>query len=143
MNLILASSSPYRKELLERLGIPFKCISPDIDESAKPGETPQQLVQRLSIEKAQAIAKGQGNALVIGSDQVAVHGNDIVGKPRDHAHAVEQLRQASGETITLYTGLALINSKTGHIQSEVVPYSVVFRELSDTTIENYLQGTTL
>ncbi|MDH5633773.1 MAG: Maf family nucleotide pyrophosphatase [Gammaproteobacteria bacterium] len=138
MNLILASSSPYRKELLERLGIPFKCISPDIDESAKPGETPQQLVQRLSIEKAQAIAKGQGNALVIGSDQVAVHGNDIVGKPRDHAHAVEQLRQASGETITLYTGLALINSKTGHIQSEVVPYSVVFRELSDTTIENYL-----
>lgn len=138
LQLILASSSPYRKELLSRLEIPFECISPDIDESARENETPQQLVERLAIEKAKAIASNNPNALVIGSDQVAVHDNEIVGKPRDHDHAVEQLRQASGQTITLYTGLALINSASGNIQSEVVPYSVVFRELSDETIENYL-----
>ena len=137
--IILASSSLFRRELLARLEIPFECISPDIDESAKIGETPQQLVERLSVEKAQAIANNQPNALVIGSDQVAVHGDNIVGKPRDHEHAVEQLREASGQTIALFTGLALINSASGHIQSEVVPYSVEFRELSDAMIESYLQ----
>lgn len=136
--LILASSSPFRKELLSRLEIPFESVSPDIDEGAKNNETPQQLVERLAVEKARAIAKHHHNALVIGSDQVAVHGNNIVGKPRDHEHAVEQLRQASGQTITLYTGLALINSSSGNVQSEVVPYSVVFRQLSDEIIENYL-----
>ena len=137
--IILASSSPFRRELLARLEIPFECISPDIDESAKVGETPQQLVERLSVEKAQAIANNQPNALVIGSDQVAVHGNNIVGKPRDHEHAVNQLREASGQTITLFTGLALINSGSGKIQSEVVPYSVVFRDLSDAMIQSYLK----
>ena len=137
--IILASSSPFRRELLARLEIPFECISPDIDESAKVGETPQQLVERLSVEKAKAIANNQPNALVIGSDQVAVHGDNIVGKPRDHEHAVEQLREASGQTITLFTGLALINSDSGNIQSEVVPYSVVFRELSNDMIESYLK----
>lgn len=137
--IILASSSPFRRELLARLEIPFECVSPDIDESARVDETPQQLVERLSVAKAQAIASNQPNALVIGSDQVAVHGSDIVGKPRDHKHAVEQLREASGKTITLYTGLALINSDSGKIQSEVVPYTVVFRELSDEMIEAYLK----
>ena len=137
--IILASSSPFRRELLARLEIPFECISPDIDESASTGESPQQLVERLSVEKAQTIANDQPNALVIGSDQVAVHGNHIVGKPRDHDHAVNQLREASGQTITLYTGLALINSDSGNIQSEVVPYSVEFRELSDAMIESYLK----
>ena len=137
--IILASSSPFRRELLARLEIPFECISPDIDESAKVGETPQQLVERLSVEKAKAIANNQPNALVIGSDQVAVHGDNIVGKPRDHEHAVEQLREASGQTITLFTGLTLINSDSGNIQSEVVPYSVVFRELSNDMIESYLK----
>ena len=137
--IILASSSPFRRELLARLEIAFECIRPDIDESAKVGETPQQLVERLSVEKAQAIANNQPNALVIGSDQVAVHGNNIVGKPRDHEHAVNQLREASGQTITLFTGLALINSGSGKIQSEVVPYSVVFRDLSDAMIQSYLK----
>lgn len=137
--IILASSSPFRRELLARLEIPFECISPDIDESANVGETPQHLVERLSVEKAKAIANNQPNALVIGSDQVAVHGDNIVGKPRDHEHAVEQLREASGQAITLFTGLALINSDSGNIQSEVVPYSVVFRELSNDMIESYLK----
>lgn len=136
--LILASSSPWRRELLERLAIPFDTVAPEIDETPKAGETPQQLVERLSIEKARAVASEQPDALVIGSDQVAVHGNKIVGKPHTHDNAVQQLREASGKNITLYTGLALINGRSGHIQSEVVPYRVVFRELTDEQIESYL-----
>ena len=137
--LILASTSPYRRMLLERLQIPFDTVSPEVDETPLPDETPQQLVQRLAIAKAQAVADDNTNALVIGSDQVAVHDNTVVGKPRDHEHAVEQLRQASGNSVMLYTGLALINSDSGHIQSEVVPFGVVFRTLTDEQIENYLR----
>ena len=139
MKLILASSSPYRRELLARLKIPFEVISPEIDETPLPDETPQALVERLAIAKAQAVAATQSDALVIGSDQVAVHDGVIVGKPRDHDHAVEQLRSASGQTITLYTGLALINGASGKVQSETVPYRVTFRALSDAQIENYLR----
>lgn len=139
MKLILASSSPYRRELLERLQVPFDVVSPEVDETPLENEGPQALVERLSILKAQTVAGEEKGALVIGSDQVAVHGNRIVGKPRDHDHAVEQLREASGKTIILYTGLALVNSDSGNIQSEVVPYSVVFRELSDEQIESYLK----
>jgi septum formation protein len=137
--LILASSSPFRRVLLERLMLPFSVEAPEIDESARNGETPEQLVRRLSIEKAQAIATRHSDALVVGSDQVAVHDGLVVGKPRDHAHAVEQLRAASGRTVTLYTGLALINSRTGTIQVEVIPYSVRFRAISDEQIERYLR----
>ena len=136
--LVLASSSPYRRELLERLQIPFDVVSPEINETPHAGETPQVLVERLAIEKAKAVAQGLSNTLVIGSDQVAVHGNRIVGKPHTHEKAIAQLREASGKTITLYTGLALLNADTGKIQSEVVPYRVVFRELSEETIESYL-----
>lgn len=139
MKLILASSSPYRRELLERLQIPFDVTAPEIDETPKDNESPQALVERLSVLKAQVVANNQKGSLVIGSDQVAVHDNKIVGKPRDHDHAVEQLREASGKNITLYTGLALINSDSGHVQSEVVPYSVVFRDLSEDQIERYLR----
>ncbi|MDH5648963.1 MAG: Maf family nucleotide pyrophosphatase [Gammaproteobacteria bacterium] len=138
MKLILGSSSPYRRELLERLQLPFDIISPDIDESALPDETPQALVERLSIAKARTVAREHPGTLVIGSDQVAVHGNKIVGKPKDHQHAIEQLREASGKTITLYTGLALMNADSGKVQSEVIPYRVVFRKLSGAQIENYL-----
>ena len=138
-HLILASSSPYRRELLNRLSVPFTCESPDIDENPRPGESPQDLVLRLSIAKAQAIATQHANALVIGSDQVAVHDGSIVGKPRDHEHAVQQLRQASGKAITLYTGLALINADSGAVQSEVVPFTVRFRNLSTEQIETYLR----
>lgn len=137
--LILASSSPYRKELLQRLGLPFEAISPDIDESALPGETPQALVQRLAIAKARRISDTHPHALVIGSDQVAVHDGMIVGKPGTHDKAVAQLRAASGKTITLYTGLAVMDSDTGAYDADVVPFRVHFRTLTDDEIERYLR----
>lgn len=144
--LILGSSSPFRKELLERLMLPFETANPDIDETPLDGETPTELVERLAIEKAQAVASQFPNALIIGSDQVAVHpgenGDEIVGKPHTHEHAVQQLKTASGKQIRLYTGLALVNSKTGNIQSEVIPFTVHFKTLSDATIESYLRKET-
>jgi len=138
VRLILASSSPYRRALLARLKIPFESISPEVDESARPQETPAVLVERLSIEKARKIAADHPDALVIGSDQVAVYNGNVVGKPHSHERAVAQLREASGRTVTLYTGLALINAATGSMQSEVIPYRVTFRKLTDAQIENYL-----
>lgn len=137
--LILGSSSPFRKMLLERLMVPFETANPDIDESAKDGETPVELVERLAIEKAQAVATQYPDSLIIGSDQVALHGNEVVGKPHTHERAVEQLRSASGKKITLYTGLALVNSNTGNIQSEVIPFTVHFKTLSEHVIESYLR----
>jgi septum formation protein len=139
MKLILASSSPFRRELLSRLLIPFEVVAPEVDETACPGESPQTLVERLAIAKAQAVAAKHPQALIIGSDQVAVHAGEIVGKPITHERAVAQLKTASGKPVTLYTGLALINSATGRVQSEVVPYRVLFRSLSDAQIENYLR----
>lgn len=137
--LILGSSSPYRKALLEKLRIDFECISPEIDESTLPTETPVELVERLSIAKAQEIAKTFPNALIIGSDQVAVLDNEIIGKPEDHAAAVAQLQQASGREVHLYSGLCLYNSATAKLQHCVEPYSVVFRRLSLEQIEQYLK----
>ena len=139
MKLILASSSPYRRELLERLKIPFEVIAPDVDETPRPGETPSAMVERLSIEKAQKIAGVRPGTLVIGSDQVAVYNGVIVGKPHSHDKAVEQLRSASGKAVTLYTGLALVNADTGRTQHEVIPYRVTFRTLTDAQIESYLR----
>lgn len=137
--LILGSSSPFRKTLLERLQLPFEVANPNIDETPLDGETPVALVERLAIEKAQAVAAEHANSLVIGSDQVALHGTEIVGKPHTHERAIEQLRAASGKEIRLFTGLALVNSKTGSVQSEVVPYTVHFKTLSDSVIESYLR----
>jgi septum formation protein len=137
--VILASSSPYRRELLERLRIPFEIMPPELDESPLPGESPQQLTERLAIAKARKIADTERDALVIGSDQVAVYDGVIVGKPHSHDRAVEQLRSASGKTVTLYTGLALLNSATGRAQCEVIPYRVTFRMLDDALIESYLR----
>jgi septum formation protein len=137
--LILASSSPYRRELLERLKIPFEVIAPDVDEAPLPGETPSALVERLSVEKARKIADGRPGSLVIGSDQVAVYNGSIVGKPHSHDKAVEQLRSASGRAVTLYTGLALVNADNRRVQIEVIPYRVTFRTLSDAQIESYLR----
>jgi len=139
MKLVLASSSPYRRELLARLRIPFEVVLPEVDETPRAGETPQALVERLAIEKAQAVAASVADALVIGSDQVAVYNGSIVGKPHGHERAVEQLRMASGRTVTLYTGLALVNTATGHVQCEVIPYRVTFRALTDELIESYLR----
>lgn len=139
MKLILASSSPYRRELLERLKIPFDVMAPEVDETPRHGETPSTLVERLAVEKAHKIAAQQPGALVVGSDQVAVYNGVIVGKPHSHDKAVEQLRSASGKAVTLYTGLALVNAKTGRVQHEVIPYRVTFRTLSDAQIESYLR----
>jgi len=139
MKLILASSSPYRRELLERLKTPFEVIAPDVDETPRSGETPSAMVERLSIEKAQKIAGGRPGTLVIGSDQVAVYNGAVVGKPHSHDKAVEQLRSASGRAVTLFTGLALVNADTRRVQIEVIPYRVTFRTLSDAQIESYLR----
>jgi len=139
MKLILASSSPYRRALLARLKIPFEAIAPEVDETPKPGETPEQMVERLSREKARKIAQAYRDALVIGSDQVAVYNGRIVGKPHDHDKAVAQLKEASGRTVALYTGLVLHNAATGREQCEVLPYRVTFRRLTDELIENYLR----
>ncbi len=139
MKLILASSSPYRRALLSRLKISFETISPDVDETPKPGETPEQLVERLSREKARKVAAMHRDALVIGSDQVAVYNGKIVGKPHDHDKAVAQLKEASGRTVMLYTGLVLHNAATGKEQCEVLPYRVTFRNLTDEQIESYLR----
>ncbi len=139
MDLILASTSPFRRAVLEKLGIPFETASPEVDETPLPGESPAALVERLAIAKAQAVASKRGQGLVIGSDQVAVIDGEILGKPGSHEQAVEQLRRASGRRVTFLTGLALINAATGQVQSEVVPFHVVFRELTDSLIENYLR----
>jgi septum formation protein len=139
MQLILASSSPYRKALLEKLGLTFECHSPEVDESRKSGESPVELVERLSIEKARKIGSTFADALVIGSDQVAVLDENIIGKPKDHAEAVNQLKAASGKKVKLYTGLCLYNTRTNCIQHSVESYSVVFRKLSGAQIEKYLK----
>jgi len=125
--------------LLEQLLVPFRSVVPDIDESPRANESPVQLVERLAISKARAIAGTVTDSLVIGSDQVAVHDGRIVGKPVDHDEAVRQLQFASGKAITLFTGLALINSDTGKVQSLVEPFRIHFRELTDQQIENYLK----
>jgi len=139
MKLILASSSPYRRELLARLMIPFEAIPPEVDETPRPGDTPQAMVERLAVEKARKIAASHPHALVIGSDQVAVYNGKIVGKPHSHEKAIEQLRAAAGRSVVLYTGLALVNSDTGRVQCEVIPYRVAFRRLTEEQIESYLR----
>jgi len=138
MKLILASTSPFRKAILDKLGIDFDTASPETDETALTNESPQQLVERLSIAKAKAIADKSNDALVIGSDQVSVLNGEIIGKPHTHDNAVKQLRNASGKTVTFYTGLCLYNSSTKKYQSEVVPFKVFFRKLTEQQIENYL-----
>ncbi len=136
--LILGSTSPFRKDILKKLVIPFETAAPDIDESARDNETPQELALRLAEEKAKAVAKNYPGHLIIGSDQLAVANGKILGKPGTHENAVKQLSEVSGQTINFYTGLCLLNSQTGNLQSEVVPYDVVFRELTPEEIENYL-----
>lgn len=137
--LVLGSSSPYRKAILERLGVDFLCDSPDINESRQNGETPDGLVKRLSIEKAEAVAARRPDSLIIGSDQVATLGDKVLGKPINHLNAVEQLTELSGKIILFQTGLCLLNSRTGNSQSTVVPFWVHFRELDSARIEAYLQ----
>lgn len=137
--LILASTSPYRRELLARLGIPFTTANPQTDESPQPGESPEQLALRLAEAKARAVASEFPDALIIGSDQVATVDSEIYGKPGDHARAVAQLRSLSGRTVNFFTGLCLLNARTGLAEVHGVPTLVTFRQLTDEEIENYLQ----
>lgn len=136
--LILASSSPFRRQILDKLNVDYSCISPEIDESAHEHETPEALVARLAEAKARKIASDAHSALVIGSDQVAVLGDEILGKPHTHENAVKQLQKLSGQAVTFLTGLSLVNADTGHAQTEVVSFKVFFRDLTDTMIEKYL-----
>jgi septum formation protein len=142
MNLpiILASSSPYRKQILERSGIAFESCSPDIDETPQIDESASVLVERLSRQKAQVLADQFPDALIIGSDQVAECNGEIFGKPADREAAIRQLTLASGNVVTLHTGLALLNSKTGIIQSTVDTYEVLSRELSNERICRYIDS---
>ncbi len=136
--IILASSSPYRRELLSRLGLAFETQRPNVDETALPGESPAALAERLAIAKARAVGERAEHSLIIGSDQVADHDGVIVGKPASHAEAVSQLESASGRRVVLYTGLALVNTGTGALHSAVEPFEVNFRPLDRDVIERYL-----
>ncbi len=137
--LVLGSTSPFRRELLERLGMAFDTASPEVDETQLPGESPQELVKRLSLAKARAVATRFADALVIGSDQVAVLDEEILGKPGSHECAIEQLQRASGRSVLFQTGLCLYNSSTDEFQLDVIPFEVHFRELSDQQIDRYLR----
>lgn len=136
--LILASTSPYRRELLNRLGLAFDVANPQTDETPLPGETPESLSLRLSEAKARAVASLYPDALIIGSDQVATVDGKIYGKPGNHQNAVEQLRELSGKTVNFFTGLCLLNAKTGKADVRGIPTLVTFRQLTDSEIENYL-----
>lgn len=137
--LILASTSPYRRSLLERLGLEFSVCSPDVDETPRAGESPMDLVRRLAEAKARAGAAQAGRALVIGSDQVAVVGDEVLGKPGSAERACAQLARLSGQRVVFLTGLCLFNSAEDRTQLEVVPFSVVFRHLSSTQIQDYVR----
>jgi MAF protein len=137
---LLASSSPYRRELLARLRLPFICSSPDIDESRRADEPAIDLVRRLACEKARALADSHPGHLIIGSDQVAVLDGEILGKPHTFERALEQLTAASGNSVTFLTGLALLNSHTGQCQVDCVPFIVHMRHLTRDSIERYLHA---
>lgn len=136
--LVLASTSIYRSQLLSTLQIPFQTASPNIDETPLPGETAQQTSIRLSQLKAKAVAQHCPDALIIGSDQVALLGEQQLGKPLTHKNAVRQLRAMRGNTVTFYTALTLLNSRDGTMQSELSETQVDYRQLSDEEIERYL-----
>ncbi|WP_026959013.1 Maf family protein [Aliagarivorans taiwanensis] len=138
--IVLASSSPFRKQILAKVVSNFDCFSPDIDESPLQNETAKQLVERLAIEKAKAGSDKFDDALIIGSDQVCVIDEEILGKPGDHQGAIAQLSKASGKTVRFYTGLALHNSRTQSTTSTVEIFDVKFRELNPALIECYLQS---
>lgn len=138
LSLVLASTSPFRKHLLERLGLPFDIVSPQMDETPLPGEAAPQLVHRLAEAKARAVVQQHPAALIIGGDQVATFENEIIGKPGSHQAAVAQLRRFSGHSLQFHTGVALLNSASGRIQIEVIRTPVEFRSLSEEQITHYL-----
>ena len=137
-NLILASSSPYSRELLTHLQIPFLCVSPEVDETPLADELPQETALRLAQAKARKIGATHTDALIIGCDQVATLDNQQLGKPLTHENATRQLRLMRGREVTFHSALCLYNASTQNMQAEVVPYIVKFRNLTDAQIESYL-----
>ncbi len=136
-NLVLASGSPYRKMLLERLGIPFRVRVPGVDETPQPGETPHALAERLARSKAQALMD-ERDALVIGSDQTVACRGELAGKPETRAAAAWQLGNQSGQSVDFHTGLCVLDTRTGEPRVEVETVRVVFRQLTDGEIQRYL-----
>ena len=138
--LVLASTSPFRKALLQRLGLVFETLSPQLDETPLQGESAAAMVRRLSEAKARAGALQYPDALIIGSDQVAVCDGDVLGKPGDHDNARRQLARLAGHRVSFLTGLCLYNAATGDTKLDLVPYHVTFRRLTDQQIERYLRA---
>ena len=136
--LVLASTSPYRRELLQRLQLPFEVAAPEVDEAALSGEQPAATALRLAEAKARAVASRFPDALVIGSDQVAAQGDQRYGKPGTRANAVAQLRAMRGREIVFHTGLCLLDAAAGSTNLRCVDIHVGFRDLSDAEIEAYL-----
>lgn len=136
--IVLASTSPYRKEVLARLQLPFVTAAPDVDESPLANESAKQTSHRLSIQKAEAVGKHFPNSLIIGSDQVALLNEIQLGKPHTHENAFRQLQSMSGKTVIFYTALTLLNTANGDIETEVVENRVSFRSLNNEEIERYL-----
>lgn len=136
--LVLASTSPYRRELLQRLQLPFETVAPEVDETAHPGEAPAATALRLAEAKARAVAARHPGALIIGSDQVAAQGSERYGKPGTRAKAAAQLRAMRGREIVFHTGLCLLDGANGTAQTRCVDIHVGFRTLSDAEIDAYL-----
>jgi septum formation protein len=136
--IILASTSPYRRQLLERLKLPFSVASPQIDETRLPGEMPRELVLRLSESKARAVITSHKGALIIGSDQVAVLNGEILGKPGNRGNAIVQLQKCSGSSVIFHTGLCLLDADSEEMQLEDVLFEVKFRVLLPQQIERYV-----
>lgn len=138
--LILASTSRYRRELLQRLRLPFEVVAPGVDETARPGEAPAALAARLALSKAEAVASRNPDAVVIGSDQVADLDGEAIGKPLDHERARRQLGRMSGRTVTFQTAVSVVRRETGFSSTLLAPVRVSFRELDAAQIEYYLRA---
>lgn len=136
--LVLASSSPYRKALLERLRLPFEACSPDVDEARSPGESPRDYVMRLARAKAAALAQRFPDALIVGSDQCAVLNDRILGKPGTREKAIRQLAECAGNAVIFHTGICLLDAPSEEAQVEDVICTVHFRDLEPSAIEGYL-----
>jgi MAF protein len=139
MEIILASTSSYRRALLERLGLPFECASPGVEETRLPGEAPAAMAARLALAKAESVAACSPQALVIGSDQVAALGGKVLGKPGDFATARAQLAASSGREVHFYTGLALVCQARALCLTHLEPFTVEFRSLQPGEIDAYLE----
>jgi MAF protein len=139
MQIILASSSPYRRAILDKLQIPFQYQAPDVEESPKANEDASTMASRLAIAKAKSVAKHYTDGLIIGSDQVACIEGKKLGKPGNHEAAHSQLIEASGKSVMFYTGLCVINAQTNELHHLVEPFEVKFKTLSASQIERYLR----